>query len=142
MAKQYLNAFINNSATIRGTAAADLTNAAHKAVKFDGNGQFVLPGAGDPVIGIILSDVAAIESGANLVTKAGTEVDVLVKYIGLIEAAGAIAKGDLLTVTATGTATQADEGNWIFGVAMTAAGAAGELVQIEITQSGYYPVAA
>ena len=57
--------------------------------------------------------------------------------IGLAEAGEAIAKGDLLTASAAGTVQKAVSGNFIFGVAMTAAQEAGELVQIQITKSGY-----
>lgn len=136
--KQYLNAFINNSATIRDITAADITNAPHKAVAYNSDGKLALPSAdGNPAIGIILSDTSAYDSDSGLVTKAGTEIDVLIRHIGLIEAGEAIAKGDLLTVSTTGQAKKAASGNFILGIAMTAASAAGELVQIQITQSGY-----
>ena len=135
MAKQYLNAFINNSATIRDVLAADITGAPHKAVAFNSEGKLVLPAAeGDPVVGVLLSDTPADDSGK---TAAGTEVDVLIKNIGLIEAGAAIAKGDLLTVSTDGTAKKAAAGTFILGIAMTKAAAAGELVQIQITKSGY-----
>ena len=64
MAKQYLNAFINNSATIRDVLAADITGAPHKAVAFNREGKLVLPAAeGDPVVGVLLSDTPADDSG-------------------------------------------------------------------------------
>lgn len=136
--KQYLNAFINNSATIRDALAADITDAPHKAVAYDANGKLALPAAdGDPAVGVILSDAAAYDNGNSLVTKAGTEVDVLIHHIGLIEAGEAVKKGDLLTVSTAGKAKKAVSGNFILGVAMTAASADGELVQIQITKSGY-----
>lgn len=135
MTKQYLNAFINNSTTIRGVLAADITGAPHKAVAFNSEGKLSLPAAdGDPVVGTLLSDTPADDSGK---TAAGTEVDVLIKNIGLIEAGAAIAKGDLLTVSTEGTAKKAAAGNFILGIAMTKAEVAGELVQIQITKSGY-----
>lgn len=137
--KQYLNAFMNNSATIRDVLATNVTGAAHKAVAYNADGKLVFPAAdGDPAIGLILSDVPANDSG---VTPAGTEVDVLIKDIGLMEAGAAVAKGDLLTVTKDGTARKAAAGEYIFGIAMTAAGAAGELAQVRITQSGYVKAA-
>lgn len=136
--KQYLNAFINNSATIRETVAADIANAAHKAVVYDSDGNLTLPEAdGDPAVGVILSDAAAFDNGASFITAAGTEVDVLICKIGLIEAGEAVGKGDFLTVNTKGQAKKAAAGNFIFGIAMTEAAAAGELVQIQITQSGY-----
>lgn len=133
--KQYLTAFMNNSATIRDELAADITGAPHKAVAYNADGKLTLPAAaGEPVIGIILSDAPANDSG---VTPAGTEVDVLIKDIGLMETGAAVAKGDLLTVTKGGTARKTAAGEYIFGIAMTAASAAGELCQVRITQSGY-----
>lgn len=136
--RQYLNAFINNSATVRDALAADIENAPHKAVAYDSDGNLILPAAdGDPAVGVILSDVAAFYNGSAMVTKAGTEVDVLIKNIGLIEAGEAVAKGDLLTVSTDGCAKKAATGNFILGMALTAATTAGELVQIHITNSGY-----
>lgn len=136
--KQYLTAFINNTATIRDVVAADITDAPHKAVAYDSDGKLILPATdGDPAIGVILSDAAAFDTGSALVTKAGMEVNVLIKNIGLIEAGESVAKGDLLTAGATGCAKKAVAGNFILGVAMTAAASAGELVQIHITKSGY-----
>jgi len=135
MDKQYLNAFMNNSATIRDVLAADVTDAPHKAVAYDADGKLALPAAdGDPAIGILLSDTAADDSG---VSKAGTEVDVLIKNIGLALAGGAVKKGDRVTANTAGAVVKAASGNFILGVAMTEATAEGELVQIQLTKSGY-----
>ena len=139
MAKEYLNAFMNNSATIRDVLAADITGAPHKAIAYDADGKLALPAAdGDAAIGFILSDAYANDSG---VTAAGTEVDVLIKDIGLGEADAAIAKRAFVTATAKGTVKTAEAGNFILGIAMTAATAAGNLVQVQITKSGYSPAA-
>ena len=139
MAKEYLNAFMNNSATIRDVLAADITGAPHKAIAYDADGKLALPAAdGDAAIGFILSDAYANDSG---VTAAGTEVDVLIKDIGLGEADAAIAKGAFVTATAKGTVKTAEAGNFILGIAMTAATAAGNLVQVQITKSWYSPAA-
>lgn len=133
--KQYLNAFMNNSATIRDVLAADVEGAPHKVLAYNTDGKLALPDAGGaPVIGIVLSDAPAGGSG---VTPAGTEVDVLIRHIGLAEAGAAVAKGDLLTATGDGTVCKAAAGEYILGIAMTAAAAAGELVQVYITHSGY-----
>lgn len=135
--KQFLNAFINNSSTVQGVAGADIIEAAHKAVMFDTNGDVVLADSGDKAFGVILSTVPAIENGSALITKKGFEIDVLIKDIGLIEAGGAIAKGDPLTINATGQVVAATSGDFIFGWAFTAASGAGELAHIQITRSGY-----
>lgn len=138
--KQYLNAFMNNTATIRDTLAADITDAPHKAVTYNADGKLALPAAdGDPVIGIILSDTPANPSG---VTPAGAEVDVLIRHIGLAEAGAAVAKGDLLTAAAGGAVRKAAAGEYILGIAITAAAVAGELAQVYITHSGYAKAAA
>ena len=72
--KEYLNTFINNSATICDVLKADITDAPHKAVTYDTDGTLIVPAqAGDPAVGLILSDTSANYEG---VTKAGTEVDV------------------------------------------------------------------
>lgn len=141
--KQYLTAFMNNSATIRDVVGADITDAPHKVVAYNADGKFALPAAdGDPAVGVVLSDAAAYDTGTALVTKAGMEIDVLIKDIGLAEAGEAVAKGDLLTVSAAGTVKKAASGNFILGVAMTTALEAGELVQIQITKSGYMSASA
>ncbi len=136
--KQYLNAFINNSATIRDALGADVTDAPHKVVTYDSNGKLTLPAAdGDAAIGLILSDAPGCESGSSMVTKSGTEVDVLIKDIGLGIAAAAIVKGALVTATAAGKVQTAATGNVILGLAMTSAAADGELVQVQLTKGGY-----
>ncbi len=135
MAKEYLTAFINNSSTIRDTTAAEIEGAPHKAVAYDENGKLILPAAdGDPAIGFILSDAPGGPEGT---VPAGAEVDVIIKNIGLGEAASEIKKGEFVTATSTGKLQKAAEGNFILGVALTAAAAEGELVQVQITKSGY-----
>ena len=137
--KKYLTAFINNSPTVRENAGADITNAAHKAVMYDDGGNAVLATAGDKAVGVVLSTARSNENDAGdaLLTKKGMAIDILVKDIGLIEAAGAIKKGDALTVNA-GRAAVAAAGDFIFGWAFSSAVAAGELVHIQITKSGRY----
>ena len=133
--KQYLNAFINNTATIRDVLAADVQDAPHKVLAYNAEGKLALPAAdGDPAIGIILSDAPTNDSG---ITPSGAEVDVLIRHIGLAEAGAAVAKGDFLTATADGTVRKAAAGEYVLGIAMTAATAAGELAQVYITHSGY-----
>ena len=130
MAKEYLNAFMNNSATIREVAGAEIKNAAHKAVAYNANGKVILPAsAGAVAVGFILSDTLDLAEG--------DETNILIKDIGLGEASAAIAKGAAVTVTTAGTLATAASGNFILGFAMTAASAAGELVQVQLTKSGY-----
>ncbi len=123
--KERLNAFINESPTIAEKAGADIPAPAHKAVMYDVNGDIVLATDGDKAIGLLLSDTLDP-------IKAGETVTVLISAIGLMEAGGAIAKGDPVTVNTSGQGIPAAAGAAFFGRALTAAGAAGELIQIRI----------
>jgi hypothetical protein len=133
---QYVNSFINNSPTIRENAGADIVNAAHKAVAYDANGNVILATSGYIAIGLVLGDATAIDTGTQLTTKTGFPLDILIKEIGLLEAGGDIAKGDLVTINAEGQGVKAGAGDFIFGLAFTAA-AEGEAAQVQITRSGY-----
>ena len=65
------------------------------------------------------------------------EADLEATNAALAEAGAAVAKGDFLTATEDGTVRKAAAGEYILGIAMTAATAAGELAQVYITHSGY-----
>lgn len=134
--KEYLNAFINNSATIRDTLKIAIKDAPHKAVAYDAEtGQLIVPAKkGDPAIGLILSDTPANHSGE---TPAGTDVDVLIKEIGLGIASEAIKKGEFVTTGTEGKLAKALGGDFIFGIAITAAQEDGDTFQVQITKSGY-----
>lgn len=133
--KEYLNAFINNSATIRDVLKDAITDAPHKAVTYGEEGTLIVPAkAGDPAIGLILSDAWADHAGE---TPAGAEVDVLIKDIGLGIAASAIKKGELVTTATEGKLAKATGGNFIFGMALTDAAEDGDTFQVQITKAGY-----
>lgn len=128
--KEYLNAFMNNSATISETAGAAITAPAHKAVAYNSSGEVILPAtAGAVAVGFILSDTNDLAKGDT--------VNILIKDIGLGIASAAIAKGAAVTVTTEGKLATATTGNFILGYAMTAAAAADELIQVQLTKSGY-----
>lgn len=134
MNKQYLNAFMNNSATIRDVLKEDIKDAPHKAVTYNDEGLLIVPVQdGDPALGLILSDAPATYEG---VTKKGTEVDVLIKDIGLAVASAAVKKGDLVTTATEGKLKKAEAGNFIFGIALTAAAEDGDTFQVQITKGG------
>ena len=134
MNKQYLNAFMNNSATIRDVLKEDIKDAPHKAVTYNDEGLLIVPAQdGDPALGLILSDAPATYEG---VTKKGTEVDVLIKDIGLAVASAAVKKGDLVTTATEGKLKKAEAGNFIFGIALTAAAEDGDTFQVQITKGG------
>ena len=126
---EFLNAFINNSSTIAEKAGADIPEPAHKAVMYDGDGNVVLATDGSKAIGVILSDTLDP-------VKKGQTVNILIKYIGLLEVSDAINKGDFVTVD-NGLGKTAESGDFIFGRAFTSPTAAGECVQVQINPMGY-----
>ena len=134
--KRYLTAFINDSPTIREAAGTDITNAAHKAVMYNTDGDVVLATDASKAIGVVLSTAAAEDVGADLITRAGMQIDILVKYIGLIEVGGVLAKGDPITINANGQGVRAAATDFVFGWAFSNAGAAGELAHVQITRTG------
>jgi hypothetical protein len=126
---EFLNAFINNSATIVEKAGVDIPEPAHKAVMYDGDGDVVLATDGAKAIGVILSDTLDP-------VKEGQTVNILIKYIGLLEVSGPIKKGDFVTVD-NGLGKTAASGDFIFGRAFTTTETAGECVQVQINPMGY-----
>jgi predicted RNA-binding protein with TRAM domain len=127
--KSYLNAFINDSATIAEKAGADIAAPAHKAAAYDANGNVVIAASGETAIGLILSD-------SPDPIKEGFDVNILIKHIGLGEAGAAVAKGSFVTVNGSGQIIPAASGSFVFGRAFTSAASAGELVQVQINPMG------
>lgn len=136
MMSSYINAAINNSPVITAPAAADLApvgGLAGLAVKFDGNGNFVLAGDGDAAVGILLSSTEDT-------VAAGDDLTAQVKDIGLMMAGATIVPGNEIAVGAAATAVVAAATKNILGYALTGA-SAGQAFQIQITKSGYKPAA-
>ena len=96
---------------------------------YDDNGNVVTADSGEKAIGVVLS------GDSSFVVK-GDTLNILIKDIGLIEAGGAISKGDALSVNENGQAVKAEAGSFIFGFAFSEATAAGEAVQIQINKAG------
>ena len=119
---------INESATISLKAGAALTSPKGIALALDGDG-LKLPSAGADVVGI------AILTNEDSVA-AGDRVDVQIKDIGKIFAGGAITLGALVSVNAYGKAVAAQAGDTILGRALTAATAAGDLIDVQILHAG------
>jgi len=124
-----LNAFINSSAVVAEIAGADIAEPAYKAAMYDENGNVAVATDGAKAFGLILGNTP------GPIAK-GRQVDVLIKDIGLLEAGGGIAKGDPVTVNASGQGTKAAKGDFIFGWAFTGA-ASGECAQVQISRSGH-----
>lgn len=129
---EYIGTTINQSPVITLKASTELTDIQGKAVAVS-DGKVTLPEAGANAIGITLFT-------NDTTVKAGADVQIQIKDIGKIVAAEAIAVGDEVSVDATGKAVKAATGKFIIGTALTAAegvSAAGTIIQIQITKSGY-----
>ena len=108
-------------------AAADFTTAGqHRFVVIDSNGKAALAGAGVAVDGVLQNnpdvDQAATVWGPGTLSK--------------IEAGAAVATGAQVTPDATGRAVDAATTNYIAGKIVDAAGGAGEIASVWITQPG------
>ncbi len=124
----YIGTTINNSATIVMDAKADMP--AQGVAVAVADGKAVKPTAGANAIGIALFS-------NNETAKAGEDVQIQIKDIGKMIAAGKIAVGDEIATDADGKAVKAATGKFIIGTALTAASAAGSIIEIQITKSGY-----
>lgn len=136
MAKNYNGAQFNPSATIVEKAGAEIADCRNRIMKYDANGNVVLATAGSDIpLGI-----AIIEAGYNDVSgatsgkaKAGDDVDVLIKEMGVVLAGGTIKKGQEVAAGANGAAVAAAAGNYVLGFALENA-AAGEFVPVQIAK--------
>lgn len=121
MAKNYNGVQINPSATIVEKAGAEITDVRNRIVKFDDNGNVVLATAGTHIpVGIAIieagyNDISGVESGK---VKAGDDVDILIKDMGVVLAGAAIKKGQEVTAGANGLAAVAASGNYVLGIAL------------------------
>lgn len=105
-------------------AAADLSAKQFLAVKVDSNGQAAVAGAGEAVVGILQNNPPAGSAGAVMIsgsTKA--------------KAGGNIAAGAVLAANAAGALVAATTGNYIVGIAKTAA-ASGDTFEVILKSLG------
>lgn len=129
---EYIGTSINESPVITAPAGAELTVAAFKAVKFNAAGAFVLAGAGEAAVGVLLADTTEK-------APVGTDLTAQVKDIGLWKSGAAFKAGDLLTSDAQGRAVAAAVGNFILAQALAAADGADQAVRVQIIKAGYAP---
>lgn len=127
----YMSTGINNSPTIVDKAGAALSNGAFKLMKRDAGGKFVIASvAGERVVG-----VAIASTPVSVATN--DDLTVQIKDIGYVKAGDAVAKGAEITTDTSGRAVTATNGAFIVGEALTAAGAADDIIQVQITKAGY-----
>lgn len=129
--KTILGTAINPSPTVVLPAKAAITAPAYKAVVVDA-GKVKLPAAAGAV-------VLGIAIGENDDVAANDDVVVQIKDIGKWIASAAIAVGAAVATDANGKAATATAGDYIVGYALTAASAAGDIIQVQITKSGFVP---
>lgn len=128
----FIGSTINESATVTFKAKAELKGNQGLALALN-EGKLELPAAGANVLGLSLF--------TNDDAKAGDSLTVQVKDIGKWIAGGAVAAGDELAVDAAGKAVKVAEGQFIVGIALSAAAAAGTVISVQLTKSGYKPSA-
>ncbi len=115
---------INQSVTIVETAGADMEDCRNRIMAYGEDGKAVLATDGSkPLIGIALieagiNDISGQDSGK---VNAGDDVDIQIKDIGYVLAGGDIAKGAEVTAGDDGTAAEAEAGNYVIGIALSAA---------------------
>lgn len=109
--------------TDTAVSAVDLTGKEFFAAKRTPTG-LALCGAGERCDGVISEGKAA---GLHSSIKTGNQVKGV--------AGGAISVGDLLTPNASGKFVEAGAGDEVFGIARSAAGAADDLVSIDVDRS-------
>lgn len=125
----YFGTTINDTPTIIFPAKEAITGAQCKAVTLDKDGVKLASEAGATVMGVIpLSEEDTI--------PAGHEVTVQIKDIGVWEASGKIDIGDELATDASGKAAKATEGQFVLGVALSAAVKDGTRIRFQMTKSG------
>jgi hypothetical protein len=123
-------AYNNRGSNLPGiVAGADLTAAQHRFVQIDATGRAVLAPAGGRVDAALENnpdiDVAASLCGPGSVVK--------------IEASAAIAAGAAVASAANGQGVTAVSTNFIAGICVEAAGAAGELCSVWMSFPGVQP---
>lgn len=123
----YQSHMINDTPTISGEAGADIADVRCKGVKFDDNGKVVLAStAGEAIIGVgILTN--------NSATKAGQDVDIQIKDIGILMVSDAVKAGAELAVDANGTFKTAEAGQFVAAIALEA-GIAEQVIRAQMVK--------
>lgn len=103
-------------------------------MKFSSGNVVLCSVAGEAALGVgILTNDETIASGQD--------VDIQIKDIGVVCAGAAIAKGAELAVDANGKFVTATAGQFVVGIALEAATAAGIMIRAQICRLGYKPAA-
>lgn len=130
----YFGTSINESPTIVLPAGDKLENARGIALSVK-DGAVIKPTAGAHVIGFSL-----IETDETV--EKGMDVDIQIKDIGKWVAGEEITVGTELATNAEGKAVAAKAGDFIVGIALSNASAAGTWITVQIIKAGYKPATA
>ena len=134
--RNYNGMQMNPSPTIVEKAGAAIDDCRNRIMKYDENGDVVLATAGtDMPIGIAIieagyNDITGYESGK---AEIGDDIDILVKDMGVAIAGAEIKKGQEVAAGADGKAVVAASGDYVLGIALTAA-AAEEYFHVQIAK--------
>lgn len=130
----YFGTSINESPTIVLPAGDKLENARGIALAVK-EGAVIKPAAGAHVIGLSL-----IETDETV--EKGMDVDIQIKDIGKWVAGEEITVGTELATNTEGKAVAAKAGDFIVGMALSSASAAGTWIKVQIIKAGYKPATA
>jgi hypothetical protein len=125
----YFGTSINNSATIVAKANADIAAGEFLAAKFTSGKIAVCGTAGENSLGLIIPGQEGI--------KAGEDVDIQIKDIGLWKTGAAVSAGAELTTNASGKAITATAGAFILAIALEDAAAENAVIKVQVIKSGY-----
>lgn len=130
----YFGTSINESPTIVLPAGDKLENARGIALAVK-EGAVIKPAAGAHVIGLSL-----IETDETV--EKGMDVGIQIKDIGKWVAGEEITVGTELATNTEGKAVAAKAGDFIVGMALSSASAAGTWIKVQIIKAGYKPATA
>lgn len=124
----FLNDFVMSSPVMSFEAGEEIVEGRHCAVMFDESGSVVLADSAVDAFGILLSTTPVF-------VEKGEAVSVLVKDIAYLEVEEEISAGDFVSVNENGKGVKAEEGDVVFGRAVTSVYGSG-LVQVQIQACG------
>jgi len=101
-------------------ASADLSSYQYRFMKVDSNGKAALCGDGQWGIGVLQNDPAAADRAASIAVAGASKV----------EAGGTVTAGGAVASDANGRAVDAASGDYILGMALESATAAGQVVSV------------
>lgn len=117
--------YVNSQVILSIPAGADLSAKQYTFVKLSGTGVISVAAATDIPVGVLLNDPTSGETAA-----------VAISGVVKLKASAAIAVGTLVGTTSTGTAVVVvagtDTTKYILGQAITAAGAAGDIITVAV----------